>query len=161
MKREQVYNRPEQKAIRQYLRNNMTPAEVALWKLLRERQVCGLKFRRQFGAGPYVLDFYCPELRLAVELDGRPHFSDMGMAYDHQRSVYLEREHGIHVLRFENRDVFESPETILYEIRCFREKNIEKLPREGTAPISSPIKEGVSKQTEKLPREGSCRAKRD
>ena len=161
MRKERKYNLSEQKEFRRDLRKGMTSAEVVLWKMLSGRRLDGLKFRRQFGVGPYVLDFYCPELRLAVELDGRPHFSDMGMAYDHQRSVYLEREHGIHVLRFENRDVFESPETILYEIRCFREKNIEKLPREGTAPISSPIKEGVSKQTEKLPREGSCRAKRD
>lgn len=117
MKREQVYNRPEQKAIRQYLRNNMTPAEVALWKLLRERQVCGLKFRRQFGAGPYVLDFYCPELRLAIELDGAVHDSAEAVVYDRDRTVYLMREFRIRVMRFRNEQVFEEPEWVLEEIK--------------------------------------------
>ena len=117
MKREQVYNRPEQKAIRQYLRNNMTPAEVALWKLLRERQVCGLKFRRQFGAGPYVLDFYCPELRLAIELDGAVHDSAEAVVYDSDRTEYLMREFRIRVMRFRNEQVFEEPEWVLEEIK--------------------------------------------
>ena len=117
MKREQVYNRPEQKAIRQYLRNNMTPAEVALWKLLRERQVCGLKFRRQFGAGPYVLDFYCPELRLAIELDGAVHDSAEAVVYDRDRTEYLMREFRIRVMRFRNEQVFEEPEWVLEEIK--------------------------------------------
>ena len=117
MKREQVYNRPEQKAIRQYLRNNMTPAEVALWKLLRERQVCGLKFRRQFGAGPYVLDFYCPELRLAIELDGAVHDSAEAVVYDQDRTEYLMREFSIRVMRFRNEQVFEEPEWVLEEIK--------------------------------------------
>ena len=117
MKREQVYNRPEQKAIRQYLRNNMTPAEVALWKLLRERQVCGLKFRRQFGVGPYVLDFYCPELRLAIELDGAVHDSAEAIVYDRDRTEYLMREFRIRVMRFRNEQVFEEPEWVLEEIK--------------------------------------------
>ena len=117
MKREPVYNRPEQKAIRQYLRNNMTPAEVALWKLLRERQVCGLKFRRQFGAGPYVLDFYCPELRLAIELDGAVHDSAEAVVYDRDRTEYLMREFRIRVMRFRNEQVFEEPEWVLEEIK--------------------------------------------
>ena len=117
MKREQVYNRPEQKAIRQYLRNNMTPAEVALWKLLRERQVCGLKFRRQFGAGPYVLDFYCPELRRAIELDGAVHDSAEAVVYDRDRTEYLMREFRIRVMRFRNEQVFEEPEWVLEEIK--------------------------------------------
>ena len=116
MKREQVYNRPEQKAIRQYLRNNMTPAEVALWKLLRERQVCGLKFRRQFGAGPYVLDFYCPELRLAIELDGAVHDSAEAIHYDRERTAWLTEEFGIRVLRFRNEQVFETPDLVIEEI---------------------------------------------
>ena len=100
----------------------MTSAEVVLWQMLRNRQVDGLKFRRQFGVGSYVLDFYCPELRLAVELDGAVHDSEEAIVYDRARTEYLWREHGIHVLRFENREVFECPKMILYEIRSFREK---------------------------------------
>ena len=70
-------------------------------------------FRRQFGVGPYVLDFYCPELRLAIELDGAVHDSAEAIAYDRERTDYLTGEFGIHVLRFRNELVFEMPERIL------------------------------------------------
>ena len=71
------------------------------------------------GVGPFVLDFYAPALRLGIELDGRHHYTEEGMAYDRRRSDYLWREHGIRVLRFENRLVFESPELVLREIGHF------------------------------------------
>ena len=70
MRKERKYNLSEQKEFRRDLRKGMTSAEVVLWKMLSGRRLEGLKFRRQFGVGPYVLDFYCPELRLAIELDG-------------------------------------------------------------------------------------------
>ena len=116
MRNEQRYNRMEQKGFRKQLRNNMTSAEVVLWQMLKGRQVNGLKFRRQFGVGPYVLDFYCPELRLCIELDGAYHFTPEQQAYDCHRTRYLTNEHGIRVLRFENRVVFESPASILEAI---------------------------------------------
>ena len=117
MKKEQQYNLPQYKGFRRDLRNGMTPAEISLWLILKDRQVDGLKFRRQFGVGSYILDFYCPALKLAIELDGQVHFSDEARAYDAERDAYLLREHSIRVLRYENRIVFDWPSLILDEIR--------------------------------------------
>ena len=119
MKKQWKYNLPGQKQFRKELRNGMTSAEIALWLRLKGRQLGGVKFRRQFGVGPFVLDFYAPALRLGIELDGRHHYTEEGMAYDRRRSDYLWREHGIRLLRFENRLVFESPELVLRKIGHF------------------------------------------
>jgi very-short-patch-repair endonuclease len=77
--------------------------------------VCGKKFRSQHSVGPYILDFYCPECRLAVELDGQTHFNPMSWEYDCRRTEYL-KNLNIRVLRFENRLVFESLDWVLREI---------------------------------------------
>ena len=116
MRTEQQYNLLEQKAFRKELRNSMTSAEVVLWQMLKGKQIEGFKFRRQFGIGPFVVDFYCPTLRLVIELDGAYHFSEEMESYDEQRSLYLARN-DIKVLRFENRIVFEEPWRILDAIR--------------------------------------------
>lgn len=107
-------NKPELLVLRKELRNELTPAEATLWKLLKNRQVAGLKFRRQHSVGPYILDFYCPALKLAIELDGESHVVRGG--YDERRTEFLKQMAGIEVLRFENRVVFENPEQIIREI---------------------------------------------
>ena len=117
MKKSVYYNITARKEVRQHLRNHATPAEVELWKLLRKRQIRRLKFRRQFGIGPYVLDFYCPELRLAIELDGAAHDTPEAILYDKERTAWLTGEFGIRVLRFRNEQVFETPEFVIEEIR--------------------------------------------
>lgn len=94
----------------------MTTAEAALWKCLQRAQLDGKKFRRQHSIGPYVLDFYCPECRLAVELDGEGHLEILGSEADLERTEYLNRLN-IRVLRFENRWIFENLESVLEEIR--------------------------------------------
>ena len=99
--------------MRKSLRSNATPAEAALWRALKGRGAVGYKFRRQQGIGPYVLDFYCPELRLCVELDGASH--DYKYEYDEQRTAYLRRQ-GIRVVRFENDQVWKSVDRIVEEI---------------------------------------------
>ena len=116
MKKSVYYNITARKEVRQHLRNHATPAEVELWKLLRKRQIRRLKFRRQFGVGPYVLDFYCPELRLAVELDGAAHDTPEAIHYDRERTAWLTEEFGIRVLRFRNEQVFETPDLVIEEI---------------------------------------------
>ena len=68
-------NRLEAKEKRRGLRSSETAAEALLWKRLRDRQVGGLKFRRQYSVGVYIVDFYCVVCRLAVELDGKTHAS--------------------------------------------------------------------------------------
>ena len=62
----QKYNRPEQKDLRQQLRNGGEAPEAVMWTFIKNRQLDGMKFRRQFGVGPYVLDFYCPEIKLGI-----------------------------------------------------------------------------------------------
>src|SRR5438876_8061874 len=76
------------------LRNQATDAERALWRLLRGRHLHGAKFRRQQPYGPYVLDFYCHEHRLAIEADGGQHLDSGQAARDSARTRYLE-EHGV------------------------------------------------------------------
>ena len=99
--RQRVYNRAAQTRRRQRLRTHGTPAEGRLWRALQRRQLGGFKFRRQFGVGPYILDFYCPAARLAVELDGPVHDTPQRAAYDADRTRALGAR-AIRVLRFPN-----------------------------------------------------------
>ena len=99
---------------RKELRNHSTSAEATLWKMLKGKQIAGLKFRRQHSVGPYILDFYCPQIKLAIELDGEVH--NRQQDYDEQRSYFLNRVEDIEVLRFENRTAFENSEQIIWEI---------------------------------------------
>ncbi len=85
-----------------------TDAERLLWSYLRGRQVAGAKFRRQHPAGPFILDFYCPEFRLAVELDGSQH-------YEAARAAYLE-ELGIRVVRFTDVEMLTQAEAVVEAI---------------------------------------------
>ena len=106
-------NESEQKILRKELRSHATPAEAVLWKMLKGRNADGMKFRRQQGIGPYVLDFYCPELRLCVELDGSSH--DYKYEYDEQRTEFLQKQ-GIRVLRFRNDQVWQGIYSVVDEI---------------------------------------------
>lgn len=72
----------------------MTPAEVAAWAVLRNHRYRGLKFRRQHPIGPFVVDFYCHELRLAIEIDGGAHENVVDRAADRERQALLERPDG-------------------------------------------------------------------
>ena len=86
-----------------------------MWFHLRAKRLAGFKFRRQPPCGPYILDFYCPDRRLAVELDGGQHFEPEAEAYDERRTMYLSAR-GINVLRFANDVVFREREAVLEEI---------------------------------------------
>ena len=101
---------------RKALRNNMTPAEVVLWKALQKGKLEGRKFRRQHSVGKYVLDFYCPAEMLAVELDGAYHYTLAGVESDTERTGFLTTLN-IKVLRFENCLVFEHLDLVLEEIK--------------------------------------------
>ncbi len=96
------------------LRRAMTDAESKLWFALRRDQLQGLSFRRQHPVGPYTLDFYCPALRLAIELDGGQHAEQTREA-DRKRTLWL-AEKGIVVLRFWNNDVLQNLEGVWDEI---------------------------------------------
>ena len=95
---------PGQLEFARQLRREATDAEALLWHHLRARQLAGRKFRRQHPVSPYVLDFYCEELHLGIELDGGQHYAEEGAKHDHWRSERLLGS-GIRLLRFSNRDV--------------------------------------------------------
>ena len=94
------------------LRCEETDAERLLWVLLRGRQIAGAKFRRQHQFGPFILDFFCAEHRLAIEVDGGQHFSDEGESRDRARTAWLQRA-GISVLRFDNLQVLQETEGVI------------------------------------------------
>src|SRR3954453_11450365 len=94
------------------LRRTSTDAETLPWRLFRNRQVAGRKFRRQHVFGPYILDFYCPERRLVIEADGAQHFEPDGAAWDARRTGYLEAR-GLRVLRFSNVEVLNATESVI------------------------------------------------
>ena len=106
------------KKYRRELRQKMTPAEVALWQMLRNRQLDGIRFVRQYSIDNYILDFYCPQFHLAIELDGNVHFDEFYIERDKIRTQFLENR-GIRILRFENFEVFQYPERTLNEIRRY------------------------------------------
>jgi len=96
------------------LRRSETPAEAALWALLRDRQLLGQKFRRQHPVGRFFADFYCAAARLAIEADGSSH--DGRALRDHRRDAYFRRQ-GVTVLRFPNHLVLQQPDRVLHQIR--------------------------------------------
>ena len=112
MDEQRFSNRQDLKAIRRDLRNHATPAERALWQMLKGSRLEGRKFRRQHSVGGFVVDFYCPAERLAVELDGAVHDDPARARYDGKRQRALEQR-GIRVLRFRNAEVLETPDTVL------------------------------------------------
>ena len=93
----------------------MTPAEKALWRLLRDRSLAHLKFRRQHPIGDYITDFYCHELKLVVEVDGDIHQLPERKAADADREADL-KSLGFTVLRFTNQQVLASPRWVLRTI---------------------------------------------
>ena len=113
---QRVMNIPGMKMFRRELRSHGTPAEGALWNMLKRKQISGLQFRRQYSVGTYVLDFYCPELKLAIELDGEYHYHMDMPDRDWERDQELLEKHGIKTLRFENKTVFHDPESIRHFI---------------------------------------------
>ena len=81
------------------MRRNLTPPEARLWRCLKGHKLGGVRFRRQHPIGPYILDFYCPGAKVAVEVDGAVHGTPDQIAHDERRTAWLNRE-GIAVLRY-------------------------------------------------------------
>ena len=116
MKRPILYNPKTSSGYRRELRRNLTPAEALLWSNLKNASLEGKQFHRQYGIGPYIVDFYCPQCRLIVELDGAVHEGPLEIERDEKRTAFLNGL-GIRVIRFENRAVFDSLELVLNSIR--------------------------------------------
>jgi len=110
---ENFYNNKSLQSLRRKLRMTSTDAERYLWQRLRNKQILNLRFLRQYGVGNYILDFYCPMTRLAIELDGGQHAESKEQ--DELRTAFLGVK-GITVLRFWNNDVFKNIDGVLQTI---------------------------------------------
>ncbi|MDH3975137.1 MAG: endonuclease domain-containing protein [Deltaproteobacteria bacterium] len=114
----QTYNSQALKDRRIELRRNQSLAERILWQKLRNKQFRGLKFFRQYSVGSYILDFYCPRLKLAIELDGGHHSEKEIMEYDEARTDYLKTRE-IKTIRFWNNDVLQNIEGVFDALEEF------------------------------------------
>ena len=112
-----THNRKYLKPHRQNLRSRLTPAEAFLWSYLKGKQLGGHKFRRQHSIENYIVDFYCSEEKIAIELDGQVHEYENQHQKDEVRDLRLE-ELGIKVLRFENQLVFNQLPMVLEMIKA-------------------------------------------
>ncbi len=111
MKKHKI-NPKKQKTVRKLLRNYPTPWEQKLWNQLKGKQLDGFKFRRQQGIENNVVDFYCPEVKLIVELDGSGHLSAIANKADQERDEAL-NTFGYHILRFYNNEVDKNLDGVL------------------------------------------------
>ena len=107
-----LYNLQDYNKLRKNLRNNLTLPEVILWYYLKGRGLCGYKFRRQYGIGRYIVDFYCPRLKLVIELDGSQHYSEEGLAYDKERDAFIATL-GIKIIRIPNNELLNNKHGVL------------------------------------------------
>jgi len=108
------YN-PNLKEPARLLRKNMTDAERKLWSKIRMKQIKGCRFLRQRPIGQYIVDFYCPEAKLVIEVDGGQHFTREGRESDQSRDTYL-RSLDLRILRFNNHDVLKNIQEVVDEI---------------------------------------------
>ena len=119
------FNRRSEKAKRRELRKTPTTAERILWKHLKAKRFSHLKFRRQYSVDKFVIDFYCPKYKLAIELDGSVHDMDEIKVYDSEREDII-KTYGISFLRFRNEEVYIDLENVLNLIK----KKFEELYRQ-------------------------------
>lgn len=124
-----IFNQKTNKLRRQTLRNSMPKAEIILWSKLKNKQLKNCKFRRQYGVGKYIIDFFCPLANLAIELDGESHFQDGVEKYDSYRQKYIE-SCGIRFLRFTNTEIYKNLNKVLASI----EETLDQPPRSTTTP---------------------------
>jgi very-short-patch-repair endonuclease len=97
------------------LRRNQTEVENMLWFKLRELQFDGIKFRRQHPLGNYIVDFVCIQHKLIIEVDGGQHNESKALAYDEERSAWLEKQ-GYRVLRFWDNDVSQNIDCVISQV---------------------------------------------
>ena len=113
------------------LRKNQTPQEQILWNILRNRQVLGYKFRRQYPIGNYVVDFVCKENKMIIEIDGGQHNTPEGILADENRTKYLQSV-GYKILRFWNNEIDNNIEGVYQKI-------IEQIENIKTTPHPNPL----------------------
>lgn len=102
-------------------RRNNTPAEAVLWEAIRLKKLDRFRFRNQHAIGAYVVDFYCHESKLAVEVDGQYHTDPSQMAYDEERTKVIVSS-GVSIIRFTNQEVLNNLEEVLTKIKAALKK---------------------------------------
>jgi very-short-patch-repair endonuclease len=122
---------PRLKQIARMLRNNMTLAEILLWKKLKNKQLCGLDFHRQKPIDEFVVDFFCPKLRLAIEIDGDSHEGKLERDSKRQQNI---EQFGVRFLRFSDEEVKQNLEAVIDSISNWIES-------EGSSQIGQPIRD--------------------
>src|SRR3989344_7858595 len=125
----EIFNKNLETIKRKRLRNDLTEAERLLWYRLKNKQIFGYKFRRQYGIEKYVADFYCPKAKLVIEIDGDSHIEEAAIQYDKERKKYIESL-GLKVIRFTNVEVYKNLDAVIEII-------IQNLP-----PLAPPSKGG-------------------
>ncbi len=131
-----IYNRDYLVKNQKILRTTMTKSEVVLWKHLKNKQFLNLKFRRQFGIGNYIVDFYCPEIKLAIEVDGSTHYEEEVFNKDIKKDEYI-KNLGINLLRINSEEIFNNLNEVL-----FRLENICNEIQSKTSPYPSLLRRG-------------------
>jgi len=108
-------NLSQYKKLRKLLRKNQTPAEYKFWSRVRNKRFYGFKFYRQYSIGRYILDFYCPSLKLCIEVDGSQHMQKDQMLYDQERTLCLHGM-GIRIVRYWNSEVLGNIDGVLEDL---------------------------------------------
>ena len=142
------YN-PKLKSFARTNRKNPTPAEKKIWDILSRQQFAEMKFTRQKPLDNFIVDFYCPQLLLAIEIDGDSHTEQE--LYDDVRSNFLMKKYGVEVIRYNNHDVLNNPEGVYIDLfsqvlsrKQFLSKTHPNPPLSGREPIVSPPDKGES-----------------
>jgi len=132
------FNKHTELQKRRRLRNNATKAERILWKYLKNSQLENTKFRRQYSIDQFVIDFYSPEIKLAIEVDGNSHLGKEQIPYDIEREKYI-KSFNIKFQRFANDEVYKNIDSVLLKISN-KIKELKKL--QNTTPDSPPYQGG-------------------
>ena len=109
------YYEPQLETTARTLRKNMTDSELKLWSRIRRKQMHGLQFYRQRAVGDYIVDFYCPQAQLVLEVDGSQYINKRRMISDQYRDSYLKQQ-GVTVLRFDNLQVLNQLDAVIEKI---------------------------------------------
>ena len=121
-----MLNPKKTKKQRQFLRNNMTKWEVMLWNDLKGKKMFGFKVRRQYGIENFILDYYCPKLKLAIEVDGDVHYFKKKINTDARKNNKLAEE-GIKLIRLKNEDLAEDYESVIVYLEDIFKARADKL----------------------------------
>ena len=110
-----IYNKTKIKEQRRKLRKTQTREELIFWAHVKDRRFHKYKFKRQYSIGNYIVDFYCSELKLVVEIDGGQHYEKENIEYDLQRTKYFD-DFGIRVIRYTNIEITDNLEGVMDDL---------------------------------------------